>query len=95
MRINLQVTGLLRMALGSSSLTLELPEGARVEDALNHLLQTVQGRRSATGACDSLESYLVFLRRGDSCRSIQQLQGTGTVLCDGDELILAQRFAGG
>lgn len=94
MKIQLQVTGLLCMALGSSSLTLELAEGARVEDAITRLLQTVRGR-APVGVHDSMQSYLVFLRRGDSCRSIQQLQGTDTTLCEGDELIFAQRFAGG
>lgn len=94
MQINLQVTGLLRMALGSSNLTVELPEGARVEDAVTCLLRAVKGR-SPPGAHDSIKSYLVFLRRADSCRSIQQLEGSRTALCNGDELIFAQRFAGG
>ncbi|MFO8060804.1 MAG: hypothetical protein R6U70_09160 [Bacillota bacterium] len=94
MRIEFELMGLLRLTLEAPRLTIELPEGARVADALQILAEKVELGRTP-GKTESVDDYLVLLCRGDRTRSVQQMRGTSTPLQEGDALILAHRFYGG
>ena len=94
MQIKVQLTGLIRMALGTSQLSLELAEGATVGEVIDELVRRTESG-SASGPPESIDAYLVLLKRQGRSRSIQLLDGPGTLLHHGDELILAHRFTGG
>ncbi len=94
MQIRFQLMGLLRMTLGARHLTVELPTGATVADALGVLVQNVEDK-TTPGAAEAIEGYLVFLRRRGRTQSVQLMQGKETPLQDNDELILTHRFSGG
>jgi molybdopterin synthase catalytic subunit len=70
-----------REALGASSLTLELPDGSRVDDALGALVRR--------------HPQLARLRAHLAVALDQELAGTGVALRDGCELALLPPVSGG
>ena len=94
MQVRVQLTGLIRMALGTSEMSLDLAAGATVGDVIDERVRRAASG-SASGPPESIDAYLVLLKRQGQSRSIQLFDGRDTPLHHGDEIILAHRFTGG
>lgn len=88
-RVGVKFHGTFYPIVKTDSLTLELPEGATVRDAFL-ALETQFGKEFAEQTL-RLEYMMVFVNDTE----YRQLQGTKTVLREGDSLTLGHVVAGG